>query len=72
MLRKQDGTMHLESPSKLYQNHVQNAEHQLNVTVAVCIWYAQDPVVPSNGVGCVKRNGPEIVWVRIGSVKVTK
>lgn len=72
VLRKQDGMMHLESLSKSYRNHVQNVEHQLNVMVAVCIWYARDLVAHSNGVGCVKRNGPEIVWVPIGSVKITK
>lgn len=32
----------------------------------VCIWCVRAPAVDLNGVGCVKRNGLEIVWVLIG------
>lgn len=58
--------MHQESPSKLFQNRVQNVAHQRNVMAVVCISYALDLVAHLNGVGCVKPNGPEIVWLSIG------
>jgi len=37
--------------------------------VVACTWYVQEQVVHSNGVGCVKQNGPETVWGPIGLVK---
>lgn len=67
---KHDGMMHLEPPSKSYRNHVQSVEHQRNETVAACTWCVLDPAAHLNGVGCVKRNGPETVWAHIGSVKI--
>lgn len=34
--------------------------------VGVCTWFAQELVVNSNGVGCVKQSGLEIAWVHTG------
>lgn len=37
--------------------------------VDVCTWCVLDPAVHSNGVGCVKANGLETAWERIGSAE---
>lgn len=34
-----------------------------------CTWCVHDPAVHSNGVGCVKANGLETAWERIGSAE---
>ena len=69
MLLKLVGMKLVMLPLKFQPNLALNVVLLLKEMAVVCIWFAHELVVASNGVGFAKLNGLGTVWVLTGSVK---